>query len=407
MTIAYLANQFPSTLESYVGDEIRELRRRGIRVIPCSAKKIGCDESAKGWREQILVVQRLHLTLLIAAAWLCIRNFRRIRDLAQRTIFEGTETWRNRLLAMAHTYLGARFAVLLRGSGVQHIHVHHGYYSAWVAMVAARFLQVTYSMTLHGSDMLLHARYLDVKLANCLFCATISKFNRNWLLDRYPQIDASKVIVQHLGVEVPDYAPFQHSSDKLRLLAVGRLHRVKDHAFLIRCCRKIKESGINFSCVIAGDGPEERNIESLILQLDLSDCIELVGHVNGEELERCYSDTDVVVLTSRSEGIPVVLMEAMARARLVLAPAITGIPELVLDGKTGFLYEPGSHKSFVSRIATIALRKDELDYVRDAARSHVKEHFNKQKNTTAFCELLLNRFAEFQDRGSNAYSLLQ
>ena len=102
--------------------------------------------------------------------------------------------------------------------------------------------------------------------------------------------------------------------------------------------------------VIAGEGPERQDLELLIRNKRLGDCVILLGHVPPEELDALYRRAHVVVLTSLSEGIPLVLMEAMVRGKIVLAPAITGIPELVIPGKTGFLYKPGDLGDFTRRI---------------------------------------------------------
>jgi glycosyltransferase involved in cell wall biosynthesis len=100
---------------------------------------------------------------------------------------------------------------------------------------------------------------------------------------------------------------------------------------------------------------------------------------------------DLVALTSRSEGIPLVLMEAMAYGKTVLAPAITGIPELVINGRTGFLYTSGSLQDFVTRVEEIIESGKALARVGKAARQHVIEKFNREKNLAAFAELFLRQ----------------
>lgn len=223
-------------------------------------------------------------------------------------------------------------------------------------MTAARLLGVGFSLTLHGSDLLLDGTYLDVKLADCAFCLTISEYNRRYILQRYPEIDSEKVIVARLGADIPRETvsePSKANSRPFTILAVGRLHEVKDHAFLVRACARLRERDLRFECYIAGEGPERRQLESLIRKHELGNYVTLLGHVPREQMSSLYDRADLVVLTSRSEGIPLVLMEAMARGRVVLAPAITGIPELVIAGKTGFLYEPGSIDAFVDHLQFI------------------------------------------------------
>jgi glycosyltransferase involved in cell wall biosynthesis len=116
---------------------------------------------------------------------------------------------------------------------------------------------------------------------------------------------------------------------------------------------------------------------------------------------------DVVVLTSRSEGIPLVLMEAMAYGKTVLAPAITGIPELVHDGETGFLYRPGSLSDFVNKLHMIRSSSPALSGLRRAARQHVLEHFDREKNLAALADLFVSRISSKQRTDLHENPVLQ
>jgi glycosyltransferase involved in cell wall biosynthesis len=121
--------------------------------------------------------------------------------------------------------------------------------------------------------------------------------------------------------------------------------------------------------------------------------VKLLGHLGRQQLDAWYAMCDVVVLTSRSEGIPLVLMEAMAHGKTVLAPAITGIPELVQDGKTGFLYRAGSLDDLVAKIQMIRNSPAALPRLRRAARQHVLQHFDREKNLAALADLFVSRIA--------------
>jgi glycosyltransferase involved in cell wall biosynthesis len=345
--------------------------------------------------DETLYLQTLKFGLLIYATFLCLAKFPLLKDFFRRALFQGHERLRRRLRAVLHTWLGVYFALLIEGSGVQHIHVHHGYFASWIAMVAARVLKVDFSMTLHGSDLLVHAAYLDIKLENCKLCFTISEFNRQYILKHHSTLSPDKVVVRRVGIApgtIPDScSQSSPESRPLVMLAVGRLHAVKDHAFLIRACELLKNRGVRFTCVIAGDGPERTSIEALIGELKLEGHVGLAGHLSAQQLDACYARADLVVLTSRSEGIPLVLMEAMVRGKPVLAPAITGIPELVIDGQNGFLYSPGSLEDFVGHVRLIAESLATLGDLRRAARQQVLQHFNREKNLAAFCQIFLKR----------------
>jgi glycosyltransferase involved in cell wall biosynthesis len=417
-TVAYFANRFPVAVEPYIGDEIQELRRRGIRVIPGSARRPDAElrepPNSSNSRE-ILCLEPIRVLILLRALGLLVQKWGRVFDLVVRVLLRGREKPHRRLKALLHTWLGAYYAVRLRDRGVDHIHVHHGYFGSWIAMVAARLLGVSFSFTLHGSDLLLNAAYLDAKLQSCRVCVTISEFNRRHILHHHPGASVGKVIVSRLGTDVRERtgsAPNNRRDAQrpLALLAVGRLHAVKDHAFLVLACAQLRELGLDFQCSIAGDGPERQRLEVLIRHNRLDDFVKLLGSIARGEMDSLYRRADVVVLTSRSEGIPLVLMEAMAQGRVVIAPAITGIPELVVPGKTGFLYVPGSIDDLVKRLLFVheLMRAEDrhsvsrLDWIRHAARVQVLHNFNRAKNLSYFCELFLGMIgtnvSEPQDR---------
>ena len=121
--------------------------------------------------------------------------------------------------------------------------------------------------------------------------------------------------------------------------------------------------------------------------------VRLLGHLSRDHLDAYYAGADLIVLTSRSEGIPLVLMEAMAHGKPVLAPAITGIPELVLDGTNGFLYRPGSLEDFAARVELIHHSQSALGPLGRAAHEHVRQHFNREKNLAAFCNFFLKHIS--------------
>lgn len=408
-TVAYLANLYPVAVEPYVHEEILELESRGVTVIPGSARRPRREsknsQSQPAENEEILYLRPVRAITLLRAIAFAVGNWRRISGLLRRVLLEGKESPARRLKALLHTGLGACYAASLRNRGVDHIHVHHGYFGAWVAMVAARLLGISYSMTLHGSDILLHGVYLDTKLGNCQWSATVSEYNRRYLLERFPETPAKKLIVSRLGVDTAAARPpsrLQSDSGAPRtfkILAVGRLHAVKNHAFLIRSCARLCERIREFECAIAGEGPERQRLESLIHQ-QKSNRVTLLGHVTQRQLDRLYRDADLVVLTSVSEGIPLVLMEAMVRGAIVLAPRITGIPELVIPGKTGFLYESGDSEDFLERLCFLQRMMcregrapaDRLNWIRHAARVHVLHNFNRRHNLTCFGDVFLQSF---------------
>jgi glycosyltransferase involved in cell wall biosynthesis len=398
-TVAYIANEFPSSIEPYVMDEISELRQRGVRVICCSGKRVAPAElgetERKFWNDTRFF-QPLSDAELVQAVRRLASDRQVLLQLLKPVIRELPASPGRRVRSFGHTLLGAALAEELAPLGVEHIHAHHGYFASWMALVAARLLGIGFSFTLHGSDLLVRADLLAAKLRACRFCVTVSDFNREHILRNYPATPPSKVLVQRLGVDrVCPRADHLAVSKQRRfcLLSVGRLHPVKNYRFLIQGCAALRDEGLDFLCWIVGEGPERAALERLIDELRLRDQVLLPGHVARTDLSGYYRYADLVALTSLSEGLPVVLMEAMAHEKLVLAPAITGIPELVEHKRNGFLYKAGDLTDFVGNVQWILDHKASLGAVQRAAAESIALNYDRQQNLRRFADQFLGRVA--------------
>jgi glycosyltransferase involved in cell wall biosynthesis len=298
-TVAYIANEFPSPIEPYVMDEINELRRRGVKVICCSGKRVaqgalGLAERAF-WKET-LYFQPLSDDQLMRAARRLASDRRSVWQML-RPLMLDRASLSLRVRALGHTLMGSALAEQLAPLKVEHIHCHHGYFASWMALVAARLLGIDFSFTLHGSDLLHRADLLDAKLRACKFCVTVSEFNRQYLFRNYPSTPAAKVMVQRLGVD-PILPQLFESASKAQdhspfcLLAVGRLHPVKDYSFLIRACGDLRSKGFDFICWIVGEGGERAALERQIAKLGLQGHVHLVGHISRHEVAGYYVHAD-------------------------------------------------------------------------------------------------------------------
>ena len=412
MTIAYIANEFPSALEPYVMDEITELRRRGVQVICCSGKRVSPDSlslNERAFWKETRYFQPLSDDELLRSLGRLASNRHNLWQLLRPLVWERGASPVRRIRALGHTVMGAALAEQLAPLDIEHIHAHHGYFASWMALTAARLLGIGFSFTLHGSDLLQRADLLSAKLRACQFCVTVSDYNRQYILRSYPSTPSEKVVVQRLGVDrVLSWrgsVPPAEADHRFCLLAVGRLHRVKDYRFLIEACAALRDQGLDFLCWIVGEGPERLALERQIATRGLEGQVRLIGHVPRAALRSYYRYADLVVMTSKSEGIPVVLMEAMSHAKLVLAPAITGIPELVEHRRTGFLYQPASLPDFVSAVKWIQGHRASLSEIQHAAAASVAASFNRQRNLRAFAEQFLTRIS--QSDGNHAHPVLQ
>jgi len=410
-TVAYIANQFPSSIEPYVMDEISELRQRGVRVICCSGKRVRPNELGereRGFWNETRFFQPLTDTQLVRAVRRLGSQPQAYSLLLKPVLREFPAYPGRRIRSLGHTLMGAAMAEELAPVGIEHIHAHHGYFASWMAVVAARLLGIGFSFTLHGSDLLVRADLLAAKLRDCRFCVTVSDFNRKHILNSFPSTPASKIVVQRLGVDRvtrPIAPAAKPEPRRFSLLSVGRLHAVKNYPFLIHACAVLRDYGLDFLCWIVGEGPERPSLERLIVDLSLADRVQLLGHLPRTDLSSYYRYADLIALTSLSEGLPVALMEAMAHEKLVVAPAITGIPELVEHRRTGFLYKSGSLTDFVSTVRWILDHKASLGAVGRAAAESIAVNYDRQQNLRQFADQFLARIA--QPESQYASSLLQ
>ena len=204
--IAYIANEFPSPVEPYVGDEITELRRCGVEVICCSGKRVAPNAlslAERAFWKETRFFQPLSDAVLMRAAGRLASDPQNCWRLLRPLLLDPSASPGLRIRALGHTLMGCALAEELAPLHVQHIHAHHGYFASWMALVAARLLGIGFSFTLHGSDLLHRADLLATKLRECRFCITISDFNQRYILRNYRSIPAHKILIQRLGVDRP------------------------------------------------------------------------------------------------------------------------------------------------------------------------------------------------------------
>lgn len=179
--------------------------------------------------------------------------------------------------------------------------------------------------------------------------------------------------------------------NEFTILAVGRLHPVKNHVFLIRACAQLKQKGFPFLCIIIGEGETRKELNRLVAKLGLVRDVKIIGFIEKPFFHVFYKMANLFVLTSSSEGLPLTLMEAMANEKVVLAPNITSIPEVIKDGENGFLYESGNIDDFVKKILFISEKGKSSDLIGRQARNQIRVNYDRRKNMELFADTLISR----------------
>ena len=244
------------------------------------------------------------------------------------------------------------FAYQMEADDVNHVHAHFASHPAAAGFIIHQLTGISYSFTAHGSDLHRDKHMLREKVAESAFVVAISEYNKELIVAACQGKYRDKVEVIHCGVDTEvfrlrtDKTPYEKGEKPFMILCVGTLHEVKGQTFLLEACRKLQESGIDFRCHFVGDGPDLPALTELANRAGLAEKVIFHGRQKQEEIAQLLQEADVLAAPSvptrdgRREGIPVVLMEAMSSGVPVVSSDLSGIPELVVDGRTGLLAPP-------------------------------------------------------------------
>jgi glycosyltransferase involved in cell wall biosynthesis len=238
----------------------------------------------------------------------------------------------------------------LKAYDIRHLHAHFGTNPAAVALLTHELSGIPFSFTVHGPDEFDKAPliHLGLKIRRAEFVVAVSSFGRSQLFRLVNQAHWGKIRVIHCGVDQL-FVETSHAQPcvALRLVCVGRLCEQKGQLLLISAAAKLAQQGVKFEVVLVGDGEMRSAIETFIANQGLEEIVSITGWADGAAVCREILASRALVLPSFAEGLPVVLMEAMALGRPVLSTYIAGIPELVIDHETGWLVPAGDEGALV------------------------------------------------------------
>lgn len=346
--LAYVLNQYPKTSHSFIRREIRELERQGWQVQRVALRRSAEPlpdhaDREEAQRTRYLLGERSAGTawrLATAALTLLARHPRRLLRAALHAVRLG---WRaQRPLAYHLMYLleACQLARLLRDGGTRHLHAHFGTNAAEVAMLGAMLTGLPYSFTVHGPEEFDHVGgwKLADKMRLAAFVVAVSTHGRSQLYRLLPADEWRKVLLVRCGLDAAySNAPLQRLPQAPRLVCVGRLCEQKAQLLLLEAAARLRTAGVALQLVLAGDGEMREALRAQIAQRGLHDVVRITGWLSGEEVRAEILAARALVLPSFAEGLPVVLMEAMALGRPVIGTYIAGIPELVAPGRNGWL----------------------------------------------------------------------
>lgn len=407
MRIGYLVGRYPAVSHTFILREVQELRRLGVDVRTISIHRTDerelLSEADRREHASTFAVLPTSPWRLLAAHLLALASapaaYLGTLAWAVRTSTPGLKGRLWRLFYFAEAMVVLRHC---RAIGVRHLHAQFADMATDVAMLVARCENArrggrgrapfTWSLTVHGSvefyDVERHR--LRDKLASARFAVAISEFGRSQLLTLAPQQRWGDVHVVHCGVNPSVYAPPERRAprEEAVILMVGRLMGPKGLPILFEALRELRGRDVAVRLVVVGDGPDRAAYEALAQELGIAEHVELVGAVGQDEIRERYAAADVFCLPSFAEGIPVVLMEAMAMELPVVTTAIMGIPELVEDGVHGRLVPPGRSDRLADALAELLAAPERRAAMGRAGREKVLAEFDVRETARRFKQVL-------------------
>ena len=402
MKIGYLINLYPAISHSFIRREIVALEESGIEVVRFSVRSGSSelvDEADKFELKKTRFILEVGIvSLLFNLLWIAIT--RPIRFWTTLWLTRRIGWGQDRGLIIHLAYL-AEACVLLRwavASDISHIHAHFAFNPTTVAMLCHALGGPTYSFTVHGPESIDRAIILSLeeKIKGATFVAAISSFCQSQLYRWCDRAYWSKIHIVHCGLDRPFFnQPHIPITEKPKLVCVARLSEQKGHFVLLEAVRQLAQAGLQFKLTLVGDGPFRPEIEQAIAQNNLQQHIEITGWLTNEEVRQQILDSQAMVLPSFAEGLPVVIMEALALGRPVISTYVAGIPELLEDEVSGWLVPAGSVEDLVAAISQVLERSpSELEQMGTRGRANVMQ----QHNVTTEAQKLLQLFQHSQSQ---------
>jgi glycosyltransferase involved in cell wall biosynthesis len=257
---------------------------------------------------------------------------------------------------------------------------------------------INLSITVHGPDEFFDVpgHFLPKKVAASRFVACISFFAQSQLMSLTPGREWHKFDVARLGVDCEHFSPrpFRASPECFEVLCVGRLVSTKGQRILIEAVAQLIESGRKIRLRFVGDGPDRKDLEDLVGQKGLISQILFEGSINQDRIQEFYMATDIFALSSFAEGIPVVLMEAMAMEIPCVATSINGVPELIRDGVDGLLVVPSDVNGLSAALMRLMDETKLRESIGKAGRLRVQQNYEISKSADRLADLFRHRLEQ-------------
>jgi colanic acid/amylovoran biosynthesis glycosyltransferase len=398
--IAYLISSYPAISMTFILREIVTLRQRGFRIETASinAAHNSMTDLEKGESARTFYIKEHGLSLSLGALfWFMLRRplalFSGLRKAIALGHFDAART----CLCMFYLIEAMIVARWMQRHSLSHLHVHFASQAASVGLLTSYLIPISLSLTVHGPDEFydVPGYFLEAKMKRSKFVVCISFFARSQLMKVAPGRYWNKFDISRLGVDTNIFAPRELPAESplTEILCIARLASTKGQRILIEALAKLIGEDRLVHLTIIGAGPDRDDLEQFTSALELTSQVSFCGSANQDEIQAYYAAADIFVLPSFAEGIPVVLMEAMAQEIPCIATAINGIPELIRDGVNGLLVYPSDVSGMANAIARLIDDPDLRRTLGSAGRERVLRDYNLEHNISHLAAIFQERLA--------------
>lgn len=413
MRLGYITTGYPYVSHTFIQNEVLALRELGLQIdtftvrqAPASECRTPADRDARRTTYALRPPRfahylRAHACALRTRPAICLRAL-------VRSVRLGGGSPERLLHHLAYYVQAVVLWHRCRGAGIGHLHAHFANVSSDVAMLASMIggPQLSWSYTMHGpTEFYDVGRYhLAEKVRDARFVVCVSDFARSQLMGITTPDQWEKLHVIHCGVDLERFSPRGRrvAPERLVVTCVGRLVPEKGQSLLIQSIASMRRAGHPVQLTVVGDGPERESLRALAAKLGLGADVSFLGAVAHTQVDEVLRRTDIFCLPSFAEGVPIVLMEAMALGLPVISTRVMGIPELVQDGVSGRLVSPGSADELGRAIAELAADPDLRYRFGVAARERVASEFDLRANAVSLRRLYLDQLCHSSSNQNDA-----
>ena len=384
MRISYLINQYPKVSHTFIRREILALERLGfdiqrIALRGWDEKLIDLDDIAEQQKTSYVLKNGV-FSLMLSVVKVLLQNPMRFFMALWLAVKMGVKADRPMLFHFIYFLEACSVYLNVKQFNSQHLHAHFGTNPSEIVMLVNTLTGLPYSFTVHGPEEFDRPQFLKLaqKIYQSKFVVAISSFGRSQLMRWVGFSQWNKINIVHCGLEPSFYnVPAVAMPSKPSLVCVGRLCEQKGQLLLIEAAKSLHEQKVDFELILAGDGEMRAEIETLIVQYRLQEKVKITGWISSAEVRNIILASQILVLPSFAEGLPVVIMEAMSLRRPVISTYIAGIPELLIHHENGWLCVAGDVRNLTDTIReALLLPITTLQKMGDAAYARVITRHN-------------------------------